>query len=238
MRSTEIAFLRRLTEVQREHTDTYTGMATMTRWTKGMATAIALGAVTMLGACNKGDTAADTTAAGMNADTTAMSAGATAAGTTGTAAAASTRMTDAGIFAMLSAANRGEIAAGKMAQDKASSAAVKSFARDMVTDHSRMLDDGSALAKKLNITPNAAAADSILRADSAMSGALAAAPKGAAFDSTYVNGQVAGHQTTLDMVKNAASQAQDAELKNMLNTATGVVQKHLDRIRDIQGKMR
>ena len=110
-------------------------------------------------------------------------------------------------------------------------------ARMMVADHTKLLNDGNALAKRLHVTPDTAAADSIRNANKTLSDQLKSMPKGAAFDSAYVNAQVAGHQATLDMLKNAANQAQSADLKKALNDAMPTVQKHLDRIQAIQGKM-
>lgn len=201
----------------------------MVRGTRSSAIAFALCAVAMLGGCNKGENAADTTMAGTDMSM--------AAGSTGMSMTAMT-MTDAQIFAMLAAANQGEIDAGKLASTKATDASVKSFAKDMVTAHTKMLDDGNALAQKLNIAPDAAAADSINNMNQATAAALNAAAKGAAFDSTYVNAQVAGHEYVLDLVKRAEGQAQSDELKAALTAAEPQVQQHLDRIKDIQSKMK
>jgi putative membrane protein len=205
----------------------------MVRGSKTMAFALALGAAAVLGGCSRGNNAADTTMAGA-ADTT-MGAGA-GSSTSMNAGAPATAMTDAGIFAMLSAANQGEIDAGKTAESKATNASVKSFARDMVKAHTAMLDSGNALAKRLNITPDASAADSVNIMNQSTAAALNNAPKGAAFDSAYVNGQVNGHEAVLDMVKRAQGTAQNADLKAMLTKAESEVQSHLDRIKDIQGK--
>jgi len=205
----------------------------MVRGTRSSAFAAALCAVTMLGACKKGENAADTTMAGA-ADTST----AAGMGSSTSMKAPATAMTDAQIFAMLAAANQGEIDAGKMASTKATSASVKSFARDMVTAHTKMLNDGEALAKKLNITPDTAAADSINAMNQSTAATLTAAAKGAAFDSAYVNAQVAGHEYVLDLVKRAEGQAQNADLKSALTSAEPQVQQHLDRIKDIQSKMK
>lgn len=204
----------------------------MARGTRSSAFAVALCAVTMLGACKKGENATDTTMA--SADTS-MAAG---MGSSTSMKAPATAMTDAQILAMLAAANQGEIDAGKMASTKATNASVKSFARDMVTAHTKMLNDGNALAKKLNITPDTAAADSINAMNQSTAATLTAAAKGAAFDSAYVNAQVAGHEYVLDMVKRAEEQAQNADLKSALTAAEPQVQQHLDRIKDIQSKMK
>ncbi len=207
----------------------------MVRGTRSSAFAVALCAVTMLGACKKGNEATDTTMAGAGTTDTSMAAG-TGSSTSMKAPAAT--MTDAQIFAMLAAANRGEIDAGKMASTKATNASVRSFARDMVTAHTKMLNDGNALAKKLNITPDTTAADSINAMNQSTAATLSSTAKGAAFDSAYVNAQVAGHEYVLDMIKRAEGQAQNADLKSALTSAEPQVQQHLDRIKDIQSKLK
>jgi predicted outer membrane protein len=108
----------------------------------------------------------------------------------------------------------------------------------MVIAHTAMLDSGNALAKKLNITPDPAAADSIDEMSRPTGVALRAAPQGAAFDSAYVNAQVPGHQYVLDMIKRDESAARNANLKSALTSAEPKVQAHLDRIRTIQGKLK
>jgi len=214
------------------------------RVTRKTTVAFALGAVTLLGACKKSENAADTTAAGattgaMAGTTTGAVAGSTAVANQATSNPASTQtMTDAEIFAMLKSANQGEIDAGKTAESKATNAAVKAFAKDMVADHTMLLNQGDALAKKLNVTPQPAANDSIDATNKQVAATLEQAPKGAAFDSAYVNNQVLGHQNTLDLVKRAEDQAQNSELKALLKNAEPVIQRHLDRIKDIQGKMK
>lgn len=209
------------------------------RGTRGTV-ALALGAVTLLGACKKTESVSDTTgmAAGAvtPADTTAKAESVTTASTSNPAS--TETMTDPEIFSMLKSANQGEIDAGKMAESKATNAAVKAFAKDMVTDHTTLLNQGNALAKKLNVTPKPAANDSIEAQNKAVASTLQQAPKGAAFDSAYVNNQVLGHQNTLDLVKRAEDQAQNDQLKALLRNAEPVIQRHLDRIKDIQGKLK
>jgi putative membrane protein len=191
--------------------------------------------VTLLGACKKSDNATDTTLAAAD---TSMHAGTGSSTSMNAAAPAPAPVTDAGIFAMLAAANHGEIDAGKLAESKATSAAVRSFAHDMVIAHTSMLNGGNELAKRLKITPDTAAADSLNAMNRSTGAALSAAAKGAAFDSAYVNAQVAGHQYVLDMIKRDEGVAQSAELKSALTAAEPKVQAHLDRITAIQSKMK
>jgi putative membrane protein len=169
---------------------------------------------------------------------TSMKAGTGSSTSMNAAAPAPAPMTDAQIFGMLAAANHGEIDAGKMAETKATNASVKSFARYMVSAHTELLNQGNALAKKLNITPDTAAADSINAMNQSTAATLSSTPKGAAFDSAYVNAQVTGHQYVLDMVKRAEGQAQNPQLKAALPGIEAKIQQHLDRIKDIQSKMK
>lgn len=219
------------------------------RVTRRTTVALALGAVALLGACRKTGNTADTTAAATAtpADTTALPGamtGAAAVGSTSVANQATSNpastqtMTDAEIFAMLTSANQGEIDAGKVAESKATNAAVKALARDMVADHTLLLNQGNALAKKLNVTPQPAANDSVDAMNRQIAQRLQQEPGGATFDSAYVNSQVQGHKNTLDLLKRGQDQARNAELKTMLQNAQPVVQRHLDRINDIQGKLK
>ena len=200
-------------------------------------TAIACGMTVALGACKrKSDSSMDSTSAMM--EKTDSVGGAMTPATPAPAPTPAPAMTDAAIVARVTAANQGEIDAGKMASDKATNADVKAFAHMMVVDHGKMLSDGAALAKRANITPDMAAADSIMAANKMTADKLGAAAKGSAFDMAYVNAQVEGHEATLQMLKDAEGVAQNPDLKKMLGDAQKPVSQHLDRIKDIQGKMK
>lgn len=206
-----------------------------------LSAAALCGAALLLGACKKGNAAngaADTTMTSQtNTDTSMSAAAGTTSSTSANGAAATQPMTDAQIFAKLAATNEGEIAAAKIAVSKATNADVKAFARMMITDHTKLLTDGNALAKRLKVTPDTAAAVAIRSDNSTLAGQLKSAPKGKTFDTTYVNAQVTGHQQALDMLKTAQPQAQNADLRQAIANAIPVVQGHLDRIKSIQGKL-
>lgn len=188
---------------------------------------LVFGTVAVLGACHKGERTPDTTMSMISKTDSAMD-----------KVADTTRMlSDDQIFADLSAANAGEIAAGKLALNKASSADVKAFAREMIAAHIKMQADGEALAKKLNIVPKPTADDSFTMANDSTSARLQSAAKGTAFDSAYVNAQVAGHQMVLNFVRRAASQATAPDLKTAMTSAQPVVQHHLDMATALQAKL-
>jgi putative membrane protein len=168
-------------------------------------------------------------ARGVVGDTMAASAG--AMGTAGVAA-----LGDADIANVIHEVNAGEIAAGKIAQTKASNAEVKSFAREMVEAHTALDRRSVNIAGQTGAT-NAAIRDSIVNANKTMSEQLQSASSGAAFDKAYIDGQVQAHQNALSFLQAAQGRTQNADLKNMIDSAIPDVQKHLDRAQSLQSKV-
>ena len=190
------------------------------------------------------------TTAAARADSTAVASGAvttdSAAGASGNnmAGAASSNMasgtggatTLGDIANVIHEVNAGEIAAGKIAQTKASNAEVKAYARDMVQAHTALDKQGAKVSGQTAAT-NAAIRDSVVRANEAMSSQLQSANSGAAFDKAYLDGQVQGHQNALSFLQSAQTQTKSADLKKMISAAIPDVQKHLDRARSLQTKV-
>lgn len=186
------------------------------------------GAAVVAMACSKGENKADTTSAAA-ADTT--RAGAT------TAAAAPTQLSDANIAALLDEANAGDSAAGAVAEKKGTSASVREFGRTMVRDHHMLRKQGQDLAKKLNLTPQPPANDTLQSSASKWLDSLNAMPKGAAWDKAYIDHEVAAHQAVLDLLQTAAGAAQNAQLKDLIQKATPTIQGHLAKAKQVQQKV-
>jgi putative membrane protein len=167
-----------------------------------------------------------------------MAAGATASPTgtgsnAGTSSSSGT-LSDADITSVIHEVNAGEIAAGKLASTKATNNDVKSFARDMVKDHSAMDGKDEKLASG---GASSSAADSVTKANTATSEQLKSAGSGAAFDKAYIDAQVTGHENALAFLQRAQTSAQSADLKKLVAAAIPDVQKHLDRARSLQSKI-
>jgi putative membrane protein len=146
-------------------------------------------------------------------------------------------MTDANIVFILDQANAADSARGSLASSKGTSADVKSFGKLMVGEHHALRAQGQALAKKLNVTPMAPANDqSEMQAKQEMD-SLTSGAKGAAWDKAYIAYEVGYHQAVLDVATKALAAAQNAELKSLIQQAAPVIQKHLDRAKEIQGKL-
>ena len=229
-----------------------------TRW----SSAALLGAALTLGACGGGDsqsasstdstTAAGEVAAGGAAggastgatatgamgDSGAMAgAGGTATAPGGAGTANLSSLSEPDIMAMVGASNAGEIATSEVAVDKATSAAVKSYARQMVTEHRAMQKEADQLATRLNVTPGSPSeASQKTLMGNQMTQQLTAAAKGAAFDRQYMDGQVQAHQQTLTELQ-AMQNTANADVKALIQKAIPKVQAHLDEATRIQGTL-
>jgi len=133
------------------------------------------------------------------------------------------------------AANDGmaEVAAGKMAQDKATNPRVKSFASMMVMDHTKAGDELAAIAKSKNITlPAAPDADAQKKADELSK------KTGKAFDKAYVDAMVDGHENAVKLFTDASGNCKDSTLKAFATKTLPTLKMHLDSIKAIKKSMK
>jgi len=210
---------------------------------KRYGSVVALGAACALGACGKSDKAADTaTAAPATAMTPDSSAGTTAtpadsAALAGTPATGTGAMSAANIASSIGLSNGLEIQAGKVAQEKATNADVKSFAKQMITDHQAMQKSLDSLTTAMNVTPQPQGTDTKKQSGDQMIATLNSTAKGAAFDKAYISGQVQAHQQTLNELQGFSANAPDPQLKTLIDAAIPKVQAHLDKAQQLQSKL-
>ncbi len=146
-------------------------------------------------------------------------------------------LTDPNIVALLDEANMADSASGAYAVGKATNPEVKAFARLMMGEHHALRMQGKQLAQRLNVTPAPPANDPLKPAAEAGMAALKAAPKGAEFDRTYIEQEVAMHKTVLDLAEKAHDAAKNEELKKLIEQAKPVIEKHLEQAEEIQKKL-
>jgi len=145
-------------------------------------------------------------------------------------------MTDANIVAILDAANESDSAFGAMAVKKGKSADVKRFARLMMAEHHMLRAQGQQLAKKLNVTPAPPANFDLPDKQHAAMTDLET-KSGADFDKAYIDHEVEYHQGLKQTATQALGAAQNPELKDLIQRAAPIVQKHLDEATKIQAKL-
>jgi putative membrane protein len=214
-----------------------------------------------VGACKRnrdaasGDTASTAAAPGDVARDTAAAATAPAAGATnpvaGTTALAITGG-DPEIVQVLATVDNGEVEDGRMGKRMAHNSKVKAYARELVTDHSKALQQDHQLAKAMNVplkigdsstsrrTDTAAASGSVsnvatqLKTMHQQTAERLRSLQGAAFDTAFVNAEAMGHQQVLALLQNAESQAQNPAVKEHLTATVKGLQGHLDRAQKLQ----
>jgi putative membrane protein len=199
----------------------------------------AAAAMLALAACKKDEYAKGDTTAGAR-DSAAL---ATATDTTHAADSAKNAnngWTDGNVLAYTSAANAGEIQEGELAAKKATSPAVKAFARAMVADHKAMAAEGKTLAGKLNAVADTTFGDAKSLADDSRNELKELTDKaaGADWDKNFLDKEIDGHKKVLDKIQDAAKSTTNADLKAALEKAAGKVQEHLTKAQDLREKMK
>jgi putative membrane protein len=197
---------------------------------------LALSAVALIVACkpkesSTGDTATSAGAVATGSDTTKGR-----PYTTDTSANAARGWTDGQIIAFARAANNGEVAEGRLAETKATNAKVKAFARQMVTDHTAMLNEVRSFATKNNITPDTTKGDvtDLIKDSKDELKDLTNKAKGTDWDKNFMDKEIDGHKKVLDKLQDAEKATNNAALKEMLTKAIGKVQEHLTKAQDIK----
>jgi putative membrane protein len=142
-------------------------------------------------------------------------------------------MSNAEIVATLDAANAADSAGGAMAVRKGRSSDVKAFGRLMMGEHHALRARGQVLAKRLNVTPDATA-EQRTRAQGDSAAQRLDGLSGAEFDRAYIDHEVQVHEQVLGTLRKAQGATTNAELKTLLQQAEPVIQKHLDRARQLQ----
>jgi putative membrane protein len=147
-----------------------------------------------------------------------------------------TALTDANVLGQLAEANQAEIAVGQMALQRTKSGEVRSFARRMVSDHTKMLNAGKAVADSLAVTPSPPSPDSLPQKSDQETQTLSALT-GMAFDKAYLDAQVADHRMVLALLGKLAAAAQDPRVQSLIAGAQPTVQQHLDRAQSLDAKV-
>ena len=178
-------------------------------------------------ACKKSEPAADTAAPAI-----------APAPDTAKPAAAAPAINDAQIAHIVVTADAIDSAAGALAKQKGASKAVKDFGQTMVNDHGGVNKQAVALATKLNVTPEDNDVSKQLKAGADANIAKLQGLTGAAFDKAYIDNEVAYHQAVADAIdKTLIPNAQNAELKALLEKSRPAFGAHLERAKSIQASL-
>jgi putative membrane protein len=211
-------------------------------WACRSAVIAAVAALAFTSACNRSreGTAGETAARTQGADTAGAmipvpTPGAdTSAAVNTSGATTGGALTDANIVALLTTANEGEIKEGQLAASKATNPKVKSFAKQMVTDHTA----NNKQVQALSIQPAENADVAELKSESESESRDVGQKTGKAFDAAYIDAQVKDHEKVLDTINNKLlPNAQDPKLKTLLTATRQKVSQHLDKAKAIQSSL-
>ncbi|WP_176736608.1 DUF4142 domain-containing protein [Oligoflexus tunisiensis] len=145
------------------------------------------------------------------------------------------QLSDSQITTVLMVANNAEIRQGKSAQKTAKTKDVVDFAKQMVTDHSKSLEEVQQLNASMKVKEQSSALRDQLEAAAKSSDSRLKGKKGADFEKAYINEQVTMHQTVLDTIDTQlVPNAKAEELKTLLTKTRSTVAAHLHHAQELQ----
>jgi putative membrane protein len=144
--------------------------------------------------------------------------------------AAATPMTDQQFVDFAGQTDMVEINLGKLAQESASSQAVKDYAQMLITDHSKDFNQLYDVAHEAKLTrPDAIDSENNKKMIDPFQKL-----KGAAFDRHYIQEMVAGHTKAIAIYKKESADAENPAVKTYAENAIPVLEKHLDGAKELE----
>lgn len=145
-----------------------------------------------------------------------------------------TKPSDGQILGILAAIDTGEIQQAEIAISKGVDPRVVQFAHHMIDQHTEAKQKGADLAAQQQLSPATSPQSAKLEdASKTMVSSLNEATS-AAFDSTYLKGQVQQHQEALDLIRTKlVPAAQNQALSTQLRATQTMVQSHLTEAQQI-----
>jgi putative membrane protein len=122
-----------------------------------------------------------------------------------------------------------QVDSGRLAETKATNAAIRSYAHLMVTTHIPVVNALNVILKQKNITPSSTL---LHGAYDAMMFALNA-DRGAPFDRNYLNGQVEYQKGNAALFEQEIQNGNDPELKEFARQTLPKIVDHLERARKL-----
>jgi putative membrane protein len=145
------------------------------------------------------------------------------------------KLTDPEIASVAVTVNQIDINYAKIAKEKSKNADILKFASTMTTDHQSVIDQAVALVKKLGVTPKDNDISKKLNADAETTKKMLLSKSGNAFNKAYIDNEVACHKAVIETVQNLLiPQAQNAELKALLEKVLPILKSHLEHAEMVQ----
>lgn len=150
----------------------------------------------------------------------------------------SPRLSDAEIASVAVTANQIDVDYAAIAQKKSKDAEVLRFAKTMADDHTATIAAAVKLVTKLKVTPKDNAVSQSLNEGAEKTKKMLQAKSGEDFNKAYVDNEVAYHRAVIGAVETVLiPQAQNAELKSLLESVLPVLKTHLAHAEMLQKNM-
>ena len=144
-------------------------------------------------------------------------------------------LTDPQVAHVAVTANAIDIEAARFALTKSRDSVVRGFANLMITDHSAVNAQATALATRLGVTPADNAVSKSLQDGAATAHRSLATLRGKAFDRAYLDREIAYHQAVLDALDSLLiPTTENADLKALLQQVRPAVAAHLAHAKSIR----
>lgn len=124
--------------------------------------------------------------------------------------------------------NRFEIVTGQLAQQRAESNEVRALGAMFVTDHTRLLQQGSAVAAELGVT----LPEGLSPQQQAIVDRLARL-SGRSFDAAWTAAQIAAHKQALWLHLRAAIRGEQPQIRTLAQGALPIITHHLGELLDL-----
>lgn len=142
---------------------------------------------------------------------------------------------DGEISEVMEEANEATIKAAKLAEKKAASETVRSFAKMMTDVHKQNEKDEKKMSKEAKIKSKSSDMSKSFKKDAKEKLSSLKSLKGEAFDKAYINTEIEMHQKLLtDLEANYIPNAQNPELRSYLEKTKTHTEEHLNQAKKIQ----
>lgn len=147
-------------------------------------------------------------------------------------------VTDPQIAAIAVAANTHDIENAELALEKSENEEIRELAERMVTDHTAVNEQATELVTRLGVTPEEnETSRELIRSGEEVRQRLSGL-EGAEFDRAYIEHELAYHQQVLDALDQLLiPNAQNSELRSLLEQVRGAVAAHLEHAQQVQSTL-
>lgn len=145
------------------------------------------------------------------------------------------KLSDAEVAHVAVVANQIDIDYAAIAKEKSKNADILKFAQTMANDHTAVIAQAAALAKKLGVTPKDNAVSKQLLEGAKKKQKELRALSHKAFDKAYIDNEVAYHQAVIGAVETLLiPETENSELKGLLKNILPALKAHLSHAEMVQ----